>query len=210
MIFIISCASTSTQATKENTQEYERFKVYTAVPPDTERLRFREYGNGFLLFDLYETTRYYLQDQNYPEVYCSISYKEYGKYFEEDSQRSIKKIKINDIMVPYSEKNLDPIVNDDVVTIPLEITVGDKIFVFNFNVESVPISIGMSYDEIINILGQPNDETKNIYDTWSLDWPGDPDINNRYRESWVLDYKKYSGRAFFLSPNGVLERFDIH
>jgi hypothetical protein len=159
---------------------------------------------------LYETTRYYLQDQNYPEAYCSIFYKEYGEYLEEGSQSSIKKIKINNIMVPYSQKSLDPIVNDHGIIIPLEVIIGDKIFVFNFNVESVPISSGMSYDEIINILGQPNDERKSIYDTWSLDWPGNPDHNNRYRESWILVYKKYSGRAFFLNPNGTLERFDIY
>jgi len=201
MLFAMGCASN-----KIENEPYNFIGSYTSLPPSTENQKFYEYGNGFLIFTLLDSSCFYLKNSE-PKVTCFIDYKEYGKSMEEHQDYFIKKIKIDNVMVPVSSKQLDPVVNGNTRVVPLEVKVGEKIFVFNFNVQEVPVSLGMTYEEIIEILGQPNDEKKSATDTWSVEYRGDPDFNRRYRSYWELVYDKFLGKKLYLNQKGILEGF---
>jgi len=201
MLFAMGCASN-----KIENEPYDRFRSYTRLPPNSENQKFYEYGNGFLIFDLLEESCFYLKGSE-PKVTCLFHYKVYGEAYREFPNYFINKIKIDNVMVPFSSKQLDPVVNGNTRLVPLEVTVGDQIFVFNFNVKEVPVSLGMTYEEIIGILGQPNDEKKYATDTWSVEYRGDPDFNRRYRSYWELVYDKFLGKKLYLNQKGLLEGF---
>jgi len=201
MLFAMGCASN-----KIENKPYDRFSSYTSLPPNSENQKFYEYGKGFLVFDLLEESCFYLKGSK-PKVTCLFHYKVYGETYREFPQDFINKIKIDNVMVPFSSKQLDPVVNGNTIVVPLEVTVGEQVFVFNFNVQEVPVSLGMSYEEIIEILGQPNDEKKYSTDTWSVEYRGDPDFNRRFRSYWELVYDKFLGKKLYLNQKGILEGF---
>jgi hypothetical protein len=202
LFFVMGCASS-----KIESKPYLSYYEYTSLPPNEENKKFFEYENGFLAFHLLEETCFYLKGSK-PKVICLFEYKEYRNKNRVRPQYDISKININNKMVPFSEKQFDPIIKGNTIVIPLEITVGDQTFTFNFNVQEVPVSLGMSYKEMIDILGQPNNEEKYSVDTWGLGSVFlDGHYSNRFVDTWELVYDKYLGKKFYLDKNGILEAF---
>jgi hypothetical protein len=61
----------------------------------------------------------------------------------------------------------------------------------------------MAYEEIIAILGEPDEEIKGVADTWRY---GSVSLNNRrYRPFWEFRYNKYLGYRLTLNENRKLE-----
>jgi hypothetical protein len=212
---ILSCVSSTksskiTEQTKNEPIKYSIMtRVYEGLPQDTENMRFREYGKGFLIFNFFRSTLFMLQNSEVPTASCIISYKPYGSYSQFYPEQNLNKIRIDYVLTNFSLENITPVEIDGKIVRKIKIKVGESEYIFDFAVEIIPISLGIKYNDFIKILGQPDDEMKGITDTWKPDDVRfyNPDLNNRYRSYWILRYRKYPYYAFRFNENGILIDF---
>ena len=212
---VLSCVSSTDkiEPIAEQPVKYnETTRIYTKIPQDTEQMRFFEYGNnlgnGFLRFNIIRPKLFMLQNSEIPSAYCFIYYREYGNSIENMGNTSINKIRINGILTNFSIENLPPFEIDGQIIRRLKATVGTKEYFFDFIVEVIPVSLGVTYNELIKIMGQPDDEMKGSFDTWK---PSEtfynPDLNDRYHSYWTLRYNAYLGYEFGFNEKGILIYF---
>lgn len=207
LITFASCAG-SPSASGGKGEEFQQFHTYNSMPKDTEQWKYYKTGEGFLAFNLYKTTQYQLLGEDYPNFYCSIFYKKFGDLMDEEYTYSTRKIKIDGTMVPVTMENLEPVTKDGKTSRTLKVTVGETVYSFDgLKIETIPVSKGMSYDEVIAILGEPNDEDKGALDTYSGSNSLAVDFDDRYKEYWYLKYDKYPGCTFGFSQDRKLINF---
>ena len=214
MIFSCSTINVTNKQPYQYTNQASR--SYTRLPRDNERMYFHEYGKGFLIFDFRRPKILMLQNSEIPYTSCSVTYRAYRSYNESREEYNINKIRIDGVLTNISRENLPNIEIDGKIIRRLKVIVGENEYYFDRNVEEIPISLGITYDEIIHILGQPDNEVKGIYDTWRIGTSSlatafyRPDLNNRYHSNWILQYNIYPGYAFKFNDDGILISFDIY
>jgi hypothetical protein len=206
-VILANCVSIS--GGSKTDKEYKTNGIYETLPENTDTMRFYEQGNGFLVFNLYRTTRFKLLNGKHHELYCDIEYKVYGSPEMNRREMYLEKIKVDGKQVRYSMESLEPFEKDGKTFQTLKVRVGENEYFFDFIVETIPVSAGMDYDEIIRILGEPDEERKDVFDTWTSEYHK-PDLDNRYHSSWKFIYDRYPGYVLRLDDDGNLESLGVY
>ncbi|MDR0321443.1 MAG: hypothetical protein LBI28_08050 [Treponema sp.] len=177
-----SCVSGSTSSPS---LDYSQRIIINSLPESTETEKYIEYENGFITVQINRAIYYKFNDEPFNAFnLINIYYNKYGEPYYRREATIRKYLNINNRTVEWSIISLTPetaiatyeaepffsLIKEGIAS--FKITVGEIETTINTTIQMLPFGVNATYDNLIEILGFPNKESRG-----SAVWPSDTKVD---------------------------------